>query len=344
MLGNVPVWARRLFALHRPAGARMMKAISTRFRAYQLGSAGSSFSYCAGQSFRMIEARLTDHSKASVELEMNACGVDRADSLDITSWELDHCSAADLPSLLTMIRPRRIEMPGYQPDTDNGRDARDIILDYQARAARVGMNEPVTVETISPDYISRLKTGSALAFERITYHPKYIDENCSNNNSTVVLYRDGSFNVLSLGDVEDPQLSARFRRDKWISTETDVMVLAHHGADNGFTNKKLLTRVEPSLAICTADYDNRYDHPRQEIRDLLHEHGIKLMTTKTGDVLVRSVGDHTGQFEAINFQARSTEVSSRYLYTSKKSLLLQHNEDTLRQRYAPTPAYRRIRL
>lgn len=315
----------------------MMKPVVTRFRAYQLGSPGSSFSYFAGGNFRMIEGRLTDHSKASVELEMVECGTDRAASLDITSWDEDHCSAAELPDLLTMIRPQRIETPGYAPHTDNGREARQIIAAYKAR-----QNQTIVVQDITPEYIATLKTGSAIAFERITYHPKYLDETCSNNNSTVTLYREGSFNVLSLGDVENPQLSARFRRDMWITSETDVMILAHHGADNGFTNEKFLKRVAPHLAICTSDYDNRHEHPRDEIRQMLYDQNIRLMTTKTGDVLVRSIGTHTGAYEATNFKARSTEVSSRVQYISKKSRLLNLNEDTLRERYAPTPAYLHI--
>ena len=37
----------------------MVKKIYTRFRAYQLGNAGSSFSYYADGHFTLIEARLT---------------------------------------------------------------------------------------------------------------------------------------------------------------------------------------------------------------------------------------------------------------------------------------------
>lgn len=77
-----------------------------------------------------------------------------------------------------------------------------------------------------------------------------------------------------------------------------------------------------------------YDHPRQEIRELLHEQGIHLKTTKTGDVIIRSTGDHTGGYEVINLIGRSTKESSRVegLF-SKKSGILDANGDTLRQRY-----------
>src|SRR6185312_3113483 len=154
-------------------------------------------------------------------------------------------------------------------------------------------------------------------FRNVFYNPRWIDQNCANNNSTVELFRVGSFNVLSLGDVESHDISSRLRRDKYLGREVDVMILAHHGADNGFTNKRFLEHIEPQLAICSADYANQYDHPTQDIRDLLFEQKIRLMTTKTGDIIVKSIGDHTGQFRANNLRAGSTEVSSQYDFTSK---------------------------
>jgi competence protein ComEC len=154
-------------------------------------------------------------------------------------------------------------------------------------------------------------------------------------------FRKGSFNVLSLGDVESPNIGARLRRSPILTTETDVMILAHHGADNGFTTKKFLAHLEPSLAICSADYDNMYDHPRDEIKALLHDQGIWLMTTKTGDVIVRSTGDHTGEYQAINLIGKSTKESSRVDFVSKKSGILDANRDTLRQRYGDHKSYPR---
>jgi competence protein ComEC len=77
------------------------------------------------------------------------------------------------------------------------------------------------------------------------------------------------------------------------------------------------------------------------VKDLLYERNIKLMTTKTGDVVVMSIGNHTGQYRAVNLKAGSTEISSAYDYYSKKALLLAHNEDTLRQEFGVRPYYPR---
>ncbi|THD42372.1 MAG: hypothetical protein E7774_15980 [Bradyrhizobium sp.] len=317
-----------------------MKPVTTRFRAYQLGCAGSSFSHFADGHFTLIEARLNDTNLPSVANEMATCGMETISRLHITSWDTDHCSPNELPVLLETLQPATIECPGYEPSSDSGKDCRRIIQRYEA--AKRTSNRAVNLQFITPEYIAGLDIAETLAFKNVLYHPRWIDPDCANNNSTVELFREGSFNVLSLGDVESDNLSARLRRDKYLRREVDVMILAHHGADNGFTNRQLLEHLEPKLAICSSDHDNQYDHPADEIRKLLYEQGVKLMTTKTGDVVIRSIGDHTGAFRATNLIAGSTKVSSEYDFTSKKAKLLSYNADTIRQLYSSTPAYRRL--
>jgi competence protein ComEC len=317
-----------------------MRSIRTRFRAYHLGCSGSSFSYSADGRFTMIEGRLTENSRRQVESEMDICGVDEAASLHITSWDADHCNKYELPELLNLIRPRRIECPGYNPvrDYGHGEDCLEMIAEYRSRRRNTGFVPVIT--HITPAYIEGLDHASALAFNNMFYNPYHIVEN-ANDNSTVKLFREGSFNVLSLGDVEDPLIGARLRRCRILTSETDVMILAHHGADNGFTTKKFLRHIDPTVAICSSNYDNQYDHPRQEVRDLLHEQGIRLMTTKTGDVIVESVENHTGVYDVVNLKAKSTEVSSTARFVSKKVHILDANGDALRQRYAPRRRYPR---
>ena len=67
------------------------------------------------------------------------------------------------------------------------------------------------------------------------------------------------------------------------------------------------------------------------------------MTTKTGDVIVRSVGDHDGSYQAINLKGNSTDISSQCEFSSKKARLLSFNADTIRQRMLPRPAYLTLR-
>jgi competence protein ComEC len=226
-------------------------------------------------------------------------------------------------------------MSSYEPSSDNGKASREIIQRYEAQKRQ--SNRPVLVKYITPEYIARLQLAERLAFQNVLYNPRYVDRDCPNNNSTVELFREGSFNLLSLGDVESQNISARLRRDVYLGREVDVMILAHHGADNGFTNKRFLQHIDPQLVICSSNYDNQYEHPCDEIRDLLDDQRIPIMTTKTGDVVIESIGDHTGRFRAINLCAGSTEISSQRAFVSKKATLLSYNADTIRQLYTPRP-------
>jgi competence protein ComEC len=316
-----------------------MRPMFTRFRAYQLGSPGSSFSYFADGRFTIFEGRFTEVNRLSIASEMKICGVSVADELHITSWDRDHCASGELEELLLTFQPTRIECPGYDPHTDNGHACLEIV---NAWAARKRSNRPTSLQFVTPQYIESLEKPDALAFRNVLYNPKWIDPDCGNNNSTVKFFRGGSFNVLSLGDVECSNISSRLRRCTFLKRETDVMILAHHGADNGFTTKKFLSRIDPTIAICSSDFDNKYDHPRDEIRGLLYDQGARLFTTKTGDVVIQSIGDHVGDYQVINLKANSTEISSHCTFRSKKAKLLSQNADTVRQLYHPTPNYRSI--
>jgi competence protein ComEC len=207
-----------------------MKSIVTRFRAYQLDCPGSSFSYFANGRFTLIEARLNDTNKKSVIQEMAICDVETAHCLHITSWDSDHCSVSELPVLLATVLPAMIECPGYEPSSETGKECRRIIQQYQAR--RRNASRLVDVQFITPQYIDALQSAERLAFRNVFYNPRRIDEDCANNNSTVKLFREGSFNLLSLGDVENHEISAGLRRSLYLRREVDVMILAHHGADN----------------------------------------------------------------------------------------------------------------
>lgn len=309
----------------------MLKSVVTRFRAYQLGNEGASFSYFADGKFTLVEARITKTSYPSLMAELKACGKQTPDTLHITSWDQDHCDAGELGYILEHLCPTRIEYPGYLPHCDNAEEALNLILAYGEQKRRQG--RVVKCQRIDPPYIASLSDAAEFGYNNILFHPKMISADCNNDNSTVKLFRGGSFNVLSLGDVESVAISANLRRYRAIQREVDIMILAHHGADNGFTNKKFLQAVTPCVAVCTSDYDNQFEHPKQEIRDLLYEHDIPIYTTKTGDLLVQSVGDHSSKYQVVNLIAGSTEVSSVRVGYSKKSRFLSQNADTIRNLY-----------
>ncbi|WP_332777791.1 ComEC/Rec2 family competence protein [Polaromonas sp.] len=309
-----------------------LKAVQTRFRAYQLGQAGSSFSYLAGNHFTLIEAVITDVNQPRLLEELAACSKEKIDVLHITSWDQDHCSESGLEWILKNLAPLKIEHPGYVPHTTSAENCMRAITQYRQKWAAKQI--AVNVQAIDPPYIRSLEPTAGPGYRDIFYHPRELRDN-SNDNSTIKFFRGGSFNVLSLGDVEDRNIAAMLRRCKTLCREVDVMILAHHGADNGFTSKKLLEELKPQIAVCSSNYDNHFDHPRPEIRALLHDQEIKIFTTKTGDVMVRSIGGHTRDFRVTNYCSDTTKVSSQHDYKARKYRWLSMNADSLRNLLHP---------
>ncbi|MEZ5590576.1 MAG: hypothetical protein R3F53_07670 [Gammaproteobacteria bacterium] len=305
-----------------------IKSKRTRFRAYQLGSAGSSFSYFNGSIFTLIEARYNDTNEESIKNELSLCGADRINNLHITSWDMDHCSPSQLEKILIEFSPNKIEYPGYSPHTITGKESLKIIRAYEKKWKSVKANRKII--SVTPEYISSLDKAENYGYRDTLHHPRSIDKKNSNNNSTVKHFRSGSFNVLSLGDVECNNIAAGLRRQQTINKETDVMILAHHGASNGFTTSAFIKTVRPTIAIASADYANKFKHPKQEIRDLLHKHNVKIFTTKTGDIVIFSTGNHTGSYRLVNLKAGSSEVSSQCDFFARKSSFLKNNIDTIR--------------
>lgn len=315
-----------------------LQPVVTRFRAYQLGVNGSSFSYFAGNHFTLIEGMATESNRAQLIEELLLCGKTTVDTLHITSWDQDHCSVAGLEWILKNLSPNRIEAPGYEPHTDCGETCKEIIVNYQKKWVSKGHS--VTVRRIDPHFIKSLEAAQPLGYRDIFYHPKQFFSD-PNNNSTVKFFRRGAFNVLSLGDVMDPSIGSFLRACKTLCREVDIMILAHHGADNGFTTKKFLEILKPTLAICSSDYGNKFDHPRQEIKDLLWEQSIPLFTTKTGDVVIETIGGHTMDYRVTNMRGNNADVSSIKTYRSRKSALLRLGADTVKN--VLHPGYRGYR-
>ena len=275
-------------------------SIKTRFRAYQLGTAGSSFSYSVDNHFTLIEARINEINGPNILTEMKNCGCSTINCLHITSWDQDHCSLGELESILKFLKPKRIEYPGYAPHTDSGKQSLKAIKNYSSQ-------NTITLNEISPTYINSLASGQERKYNDVVYNPRILSDN-SNNNSIVQLFRRGRFTLLSLGDCEDETIAKRIMGCN-LAKETDILILAHHGADNGFTSKEFIRAINPTFAICSSNYDNQFDHPRQTIRTLLHQEGVTLYTTKTGDVVI--ICNENNEIQAYNLMSNSEEINSQ---------------------------------
>lgn len=280
----------------------------TRFRAYQLGEEGSSFSYCHDGFFTLIEARLTEKSYDNIFSEIHDFGNKTLNTLHITSWDNDHCDNTSLRCIIKYFKPNKIEYPGYLPHTDTGKECKKIINSF------VKNNGSAISHT--PEFIDSLEFAEDKRRTDIIYWPREIGEN-SNNNSTIKFFRMGHFTVLSLGDVESKEISTRISNCGILTKEVDVMILAHHGADNGFTCDEFLDTISPNVAICSSNYDNQFEHPKEEIRNLLYERDISIFSTKTGDIIIQNDETSIEKYKVFNLISGGEKVSSVKMFYAK---------------------------
>lgn len=282
----------------------------TRFRGYQLGSKGASFSYCDGKKFTLIEARLTEKQENSLDEELSYFKKEKINILHITSWDQDHCNFEELKVILEKYSPSRVEYPGYSPHTDNGKHCLKLIKEYKD-------NKSSDVNISKINSCHHLKLNGAKSWEKndVLYNTRKVYEN-PNDNSVIKLFRSGHFNVASFGDVESTEIRDMIMRSTIFSKEIDVLILAHHGADNGFTTNEFIKKLSPSIAICTSNYDNQYDHPSENIRKILYDNKVALYTTKTGDVIIE--GKKQKENIVYNFISNSEILSSEKSFISKK--------------------------
>lgn len=255
--------------------------MKTRFRAYQLGNEGALFSHFKQNDFTLIEARLPKEGIEVLFNELEYCGKKLIDRLHITSWDKDHCNYDDLIQLLNHFRPNLIQYPDYEPETENGKLCKATIDGYDDIHNRYSPN----VQPFKREYLFSLPNATEKSTGNVIFHPEYNAEK-SNDKSLMKLFRSNGFNVLSLGDVESSSIASRLLSSTIIKTEVDILILPHHGADNGFTTSEFIDQIKPKMVICSANFGNQYDHPKESIRQIFAARNIPLLTTKRGDIII----------------------------------------------------------
>lgn len=111
-----------------------------------------------------------------------------------------------------------------------------------------------------------------------------------NDNSIVTLLEYGSIEVLFTGDIKhdaEQWLVSNVDGDK---LDIDIMNAPHHGSDTS-SSQIFISATSPELVIHSADDDNRYGHPHQEIVDRYAENNVaQLHTGADGDITIHTDG------------------------------------------------------
>ena len=172
------------------------------------------------------------------------------------------------------------------------------------------------VQIISGTFIQGLSNAEPMDTNDVVY-PSCYRSPIKNDMSLIRLFRSPGFNVLSLGDCESLEISKRLQQRNLIKTEVDVLILPHHGADNGFMTGDFLDTVNPRVAVCSSNYDNRFEHPDPRIRSLLAAREIPVMTTKRGDVIIYQTATYENA-QAINFISGNKDLEKPISFKPKR--------------------------
>lgn len=286
--------------------------METKFRAFQLDSAGSLFSYYKSNQYTLIEARLPKGGVEVLRSDLKIHNKERIDVLHITSWDDDHCDMESLTQIMNQFRPDRIEIPGYDPKSDTGKACKRVIMKYDDIHQQYVNNVTIYDEQT----INGLSSGASWGLSNIVYKSLFNVENC-NNMSQIRLFRSVGFNVLSLGDCECTDITNRLMRSGSIlKAEVDVLILPHHGSENSMLTPEFLDFCKPTLTICSSNYDNEYSHPRPKIIQMLANKNVKNITTKNGDVIIYKKANE--DVKVVDLISNNTKVKDNYIFKSKR--------------------------
>ncbi len=166
-------------------------------------------------------------------------------------------------------------------DNDHAGGAAAVLREFPV--SRVLLGEPVPDIAGGPCHAPEHWRWDGVDFHLLHPPPRYPAR--GNEISCVLKIESSLGSVLLTGDAgEVAELRMlNLHRDRLAS---DVLLLGHHGSRHSST-ADFLDAVQPALAIATAGYRNRFDHPQPAVRQRLAARDIALMTTAdTGAVYI----------------------------------------------------------
>jgi len=129
-------------------------------------------------------------------------------------------------------------------------------------------------------------TWDGVRFEFL--HPPADFPYLGNPSSCVLRIAAGEHAALLPGDIPD-DIEARLVREQRAALRADVLVVPHHGSASS-SSAALLRAVQPSLAIVSAGYRNRFQHPSRAALARYERARIRVLTTPDSGMVGVRIG------------------------------------------------------
>lgn len=204
-----------------------------------------------------------------IQLYLKKQGIKKLDYFIITHPDADHCGGADV--ILYKFDCDTIIMPNCTNDTNTYRDVVDT-MKYKGYKTTF----PVVGQTYT--------LGSAMF---TILGPTENNANI-NNNSVVILLRNGNTSFLFAGDAEYEE--ERCILNTGLPIKCDVMHIAHHGSDSA-TSDEFFMAAAPQSCVISCGKDNKYGHPHSGVMNKIKNLGCDLYRTdEQGNIIATSDG------------------------------------------------------
>lgn len=256
----------------------MIDDLYTRFRAYYMPHGGISMSYMVDSSFTLIEARYNDDNILKIKSEMELAGCTSIDLLHVSNWSREFCDSGEIEKLLQDLQPLEVEIPGYEPTDDNGRQCRKLIREYCNRSDLSELFEA------GPKTLEDPATLPDADFTDLIFSPlkKYDDED---DNSVIKIFRQGKFSLLNVSKSNKANEVIESLNKTGMTSFVDVL-LTYYSDElnrNDFIDGTFLDVVNPQMIALAGK------EPQLMVKknNNLEDRGIRASRTEQGDILVK---------------------------------------------------------
>lgn len=255
----------------------MIDDLYTRFRAYNMPHGGISMSYLVDSSLTLIEGRYNTDNIQKIKSELELSDATGIDLLHLSSWGAEYCNCREIEQLLTDLQPLEVEVPGYDPEDENGKACRKIIREYCNKSDMAELFE------CKPSILMEPKDLPDIDFTDIIFSPLKTYTSLK-DNTVVKIFRQGGFSLLNVSQCNLANDVKMQLGNTGLLSGVDVLIATDvYSNENTFTNSDFLDVVGPDLIVVAGS------QPQLLIKteNKLDERGIRSSKTIDGDIVVK---------------------------------------------------------
>jgi len=196
------------------------------------------------------------------------------DLIILTHPEADHLSG--LNEVLKRYKVENILWTGIVRDTAEYKEWLKLINEEKAKIFLAKAGQKISTRNVFLELLFPFENLEGKEFKD------------SNNTSIVGKLVFGDISFLFTGDIYKEVEKELI--DGGVDVDSDILKISHHGSKTS-TSEEFLKEVSPEIAVISVGKNNSYNHPHQEVLEVLSKYGINVLRTdEQGDIKIISDG------------------------------------------------------